>query len=245
MSADNNRAEIQQRVAAVLKRDLKLDASVSISQNMPLIGGEFDLDSLDVVMLIGSIEKEFGFKIPRDVDMPNIFANVGSVVDFLAAHAATQNAGGGDVAAPAVDLDARLAALPHGEPFRFVTRLTRIEPGVEAEGQWELTGNEAFFVGHFPQHPIVPGVLIGEALAQLSGLAAANSGDKPATNAPLAQGGLAQIDVRFKKAVAPPVVITLQSKLTRRVGALVQFEVSAADPQGDVITEGSLTLTLP
>lgn len=250
MSASNIRDDIQQRATTVLRRDLKLDASVSITDSMPLIGGEFDLDSLDVVMLIGSLEKEFGMKIPRDVDMPSIFANLGTVVDFLTEQVgdSAQNVEGSGVGA--VDLNALLRALPHGEPFRFVSRLTHVDPGVEATGEWQLTGDESFFVGHFPGQPIVPGVLIGEALAQLSGLAAADGTQLASTSASvagtqLAQGGLAQIDVRFKKPVAPPVIITLKSKLSRHVGSLAQFDVSAHGPDGNVIAEGSLTLTLP
>jgi 3-hydroxyacyl-[acyl-carrier-protein] dehydratase len=61
--------------------------------------------------------------------------------------------------------------LPHRPPFLFVTELGTVEPGRSATGSWQLTGEEAFFAGHFPGRPTLPGVLMVEALAQLGGVA--------------------------------------------------------------------------
>jgi 3-hydroxyacyl-[acyl-carrier-protein] dehydratase len=66
--------------------------------------------------------------------------------------------------------------LPHRFPFLLVDRITEIEPGVKAVGLKNVTINENFFQGHFPDHPIMPGVLIVEAMAQVAGILALRSG---------------------------------------------------------------------
>ena len=93
---------------------------------------------------------------------------------------------------------------------------------------------EHFFTGHFPNRPMVPGVLIAEALAQLSGLA----GTAPSANE---EGKLAQVDVRFDEPVIPPAQIVLKSKVTRVMGPLQMFEVSAHVGE-KTVARGSLTL---
>ena len=127
-----------------------------------------------------------------------------------------------------------LEHLPHGEPFRFVTRLVEVTPGVEGCGVWAVTGAEDFFRGHFPGEPIVPGVLIGEALAQLSGIVGL-------AGAPGRAGRLVHVDVRFDASVRPPAEVVLRSKLVRTMGPLRQFEV-VAECAGARVARGTLAL---
>ena len=66
--------------------------------------------------------------------------------------------------------------LPHRYPFLLVDRITELEPNVKAVGLKNVTINEPFFQGHFPANPIMPGVLIIEAMAQVGGILAFRSG---------------------------------------------------------------------
>ena len=70
-----------------------------------------------------------------------------------------------------LDITQIKAILPHRYPFLLVDRVTSVEPGLKATGYKNLTANEQFFEGHFPFKPIMPGVLMVEALAQLACIA--------------------------------------------------------------------------
>ncbi len=125
-------------------------------------------------------------------------------------------------------------ALPHGPGFRFVSRVTRLEAGVSGAGVWELSGQEVFFADHFPGRPIVPGVLMGEALAQLSGIIAF-------ADTPGKQAGIAALDLRFVRPVLPPATIEMTTTVINRMGPLTQFAVKA-QVDGKTVVKGELSL---
>lgn len=139
----------------------------------------------------------------------------------------------------APDLQRLLESLPHAEPFRFVSELTALEPRVRATGRWAVTGDESFFAGHFPKDPIVPGVLLAEALAQLCGLVAfANPGLREPPSRP---ARLAQADVKIHAAIRPPANIELSAVFVRQMGSLHLFEVAAA-ANGTCVADGRIVL---
>ena len=127
--------------------------------------------------------------------------------------------------------------LPHKPPFLFLSEVLKVEVGVLAEARWNVVGDEDFFKGHFPERPIVPGVLIAESLAQLSGLVVFSD---PAGE--VRQASLAQFDVRFESQVQPPASLLLTSKLTRSLGPLHLFDVCAFNDSVRV-ARGSLALS--
>lgn len=227
--------DLIERLKAIIRRDLKLGPDIPITGDMPFFGTDTDVDSLDILLLLTSIEKEFGVKVPNEKVGREIFENVATLADFIRQQLpakAGAGAGAGASGGPAIDY---LQRLPHGESFRFVSRVTGVEDGQSAEAVWEPTGRETFFAGHFPDKPIVPGVLLAEALAQVSGLAL------PAQSGPV-EGRLAHVDVRFERAVEPPARIVLKSKLLRTMGTLNQFEVEASVGQV-VVARGTVALS--
>lgn len=101
--------------------------------------------------------------------------------------------------------------LPHREPFLFVTEVLAVEPGRSASGRWALTGEEAFFAGHFPGRPTLPGVLMVESLAQLGGIAVL-ADERYAGKLPLF-GGIDR--ARFRRQVVPGETLDLEVTVTR------------------------------
>jgi 3-hydroxyacyl-[acyl-carrier-protein] dehydratase len=223
--------EILNQVRTLLRRDIKLPADDPLPAEQRLFGGVIDLDSLDMLLLITSIEKQFKVRIADRAAGEEAFQSVGSLARFVQQHRGNGTAANkSDKPTPAIDW---LAQLPHGKAFRFVSSIIEVRSGESARGIWNLDGSEPFFAGHFPGNPIVPGVLIVEALAQISGLAgAANSGR---------QGKLAHVDVRFEQTVAPPAEIELDSKIVSVLEALQRCDV-IAKVGTNVVAQGTITL---
>ena len=111
--------------------------------------------------------------------------------------------------------------LPHRPPFVFVRKLLACEPGVSAECETEFSRDDPMFAGHFPGEPLVPGVILTEALAQTAGIAAHQENSK--TRFLLS----AIRHMKFFQAVRPEEQIRLRARKIGEVDELLQFEVEA------------------
>ncbi|MGE7987993.1 3-hydroxyacyl-ACP dehydratase FabZ [Lysinibacillus fusiformis] len=125
--------------------------------------------------------------------------------------------------------------LPHRYPFLLVDRIVELEEGKRAVGLKNVTINEEFFNGHFPQYPVMPGVLIVEALAQVSAVIMLT---KEGNEGRL--GLLAGIDqCRFKKQVKPGDQLRLEVEITRVKGSIGKGK-GIATVEGEMVCEMEL-----
>jgi 3-hydroxyacyl-[acyl-carrier-protein] dehydratase len=132
-----------------------------------------------------------------------------------------------------------LNSLPHGPEFRFIDRLTSLEPGKSGSGEYTVRGDDPFLRGHFPGQPIFPGVLLVEAAAQLAGTVAQSDPQIP----PLAGLKLtAMRGIKILGTARPGEVIHLEAKILNRLGNLIQAQVSAK-VNGQTVMQGELTLS--
>jgi 3-hydroxyacyl-[acyl-carrier-protein] dehydratase len=124
--------------------------------------------------------------------------------------------------------------LPHREPFIFVDEVLVLENGASAGGVKIFRGDEAFFAGHFPDDPIVPGVILTEALAQIAGIAAAEMGMRFLLSAVRV--------MKFHRAVRPGERIELSAVKAGGMGDLLSFDVRAVVGV-DTVAEGQIILS--
>ena len=127
--------------------------------------------------------------------------------------------------------------LPHRYPFLLVDRVTNVEPGASLSAIKNVTANEPFFQGHFPGQPIMPGVLILEAMAQATGLLAF-SGMVDAHKSSLYM--LVGIDkARFRGQVVPGDQLQLEISLKRTMRGIGMFDCQAL-VDGKVVAEAEM-----
>lgn len=129
--------------------------------------------------------------------------------------------------------------LPHRYPFLLVDRILELEPGIKARGIKNVTINEPFFAGHFPGRPVMPGVLIIEAMAQVGGVLAYRSAD--------VKGKFLYFmgidNARFRKPVIPGDTIDITVSVKRSRTTVWVFKAEAR-VEGALVAEAELMATI-
>jgi 3-hydroxyacyl-[acyl-carrier-protein] dehydratase len=134
-----------------------------------------------------------------------------------------------------IDINEIKKYIPHRYPFLLVDRIIELEVGKRVVGLKNVTVNEPFFPGHFPHSPVMPGVLIIEALAQAAAvLAFKTEGTVPDENSMVY---FASVDnVRFKRPVVPGDQLILEAEIVRTIRNIWKFK-AIARVEGEVATE--------
>lgn len=141
-----------------------------------------------------------------------------------------------------MDIHQILDLLPHRYPFLLVDKVVSCDPGKRIVAIKNVTINEHFFAGHFPHHPVMPGVLIIEALAQTAAILTFKTHDHKADDNSVYY--FVGIDkARFKKPVTPGDTLELHAEIKRFSRGIWWFETSAK-VGGQIVTAASLMCTL-
>lgn len=138
-----------------------------------------------------------------------------------------------------LDIEQIKEIIPHRYPFLLVDRILEVEEGVRAVGIKNVSANEEFFNGHFPDYPVMPGVLIVEALAQVGAVAMLKKEENRGRLA-----FFAGIDgCRFKKQVKPGDQLRLEVEIIRLRGPIGKGK-AVATVDGEVTCEAEITFAL-
>lgn len=130
--------------------------------------------------------------------------------------------------------------IPHRQPFLLIDTIEELEPGVRAVGRKCVTYNEPFFGGHFPQEPVMPGVLIVEALAQTGAVAILS---KPENKGKIAYFGAIN-NAKFKTKIVPGDVLSLEVEIIKEKGLIGVGRAKAVNQDGKVAVVAELTFAV-
>lgn len=137
-----------------------------------------------------------------------------------------------------MDINQVLEYLPHRYPFLLIDRVIDFEPGKRLTALKNVSVNEPFFPGHFPQRPVFPGVLIMEALAQATGILAFKTNDsKPSDNVLYYFAGID--NARFKKPVSPGDQLILEVEVVKAKRGIWKFKAEAK-VDGELVASADL-----
>jgi 3-hydroxyacyl-[acyl-carrier-protein] dehydratase len=140
-----------------------------------------------------------------------------------------------------MDINNILQHLPHRYPFLLIDRITEFKAGESLVGYKNVTYNEPFFQGHFPERPVMPGVLLLEAMAQATGLLAFKTVERGARRESLYF--LVGIDkARFKQPVEPGDQVVLRADLLRSKRGIWVFDCKAS-VDGNVVASAEIMCT--
>ncbi len=137
-----------------------------------------------------------------------------------------------------LELDEIMKLIPHRYPFLMVDRVEKLIPGKQGVGIKCVTTNEPYFMGHFPGNPIMPGVMIVEALAQTAGLIVNKS--LPATDQTRDVYFMSIDSARFRKPVKPGMVLHLEVEMVKGRGQVWKYR-GEAKVDGQVMAEATYT----
>ena len=137
-----------------------------------------------------------------------------------------------------MDIHDILKHLPHRYPFLLVDRVLSCEPGKSTHAYKNVSINEPFFVGHFPHHPVMPGVLIMEALAQAAGILSFKTmGELPSDDSVFYFVGID--NARFKKPVSAGDQLHFHVEITRQMRGIWKYR-AVAKVDDEIVAEADL-----
>lgn len=140
-----------------------------------------------------------------------------------------------------LDINGILSILPHRFPFLLVDRILELEPGKRAVGIKNVTANEPQFTGHWPDNPVMPGVLMVEAMAQVGGIMMMSMDELAGRKLmPLITG---ITDLKFRRKVMPGDQLRIEAILTRSRGLVGRATIEAR-VDDEIAVEGEFTFAI-